>query len=192
MRNSLAGHNGFALIAEYVHTNHAADELHRSIRGLRSLPRTIVPRAKPIRILDNVYHEDISPVLASHATSAVFRGDETVRQGRQEVLMAVASRTHFVNNDPRTSLLLVSGSTDFTASAFLGNNAFSNSDIIYNAIRIMGQRRVPSGIDFRIFAQRDLDVSLEEANNYTLIATLLLPSIVFGLGLIVWMKRRHS
>ena len=193
-RNSVDS-EGLAIDTRYIVSNNVGDQLHDSIRKLPSLPKTIVPRAKPIDILDisSLSENTVSRVLSSQDTS--FRLSSTdaspISQGESDLLV-IAQKTRYIDNNPRTSLLLVCGSVDFLDTRYLGNVSYSNSDIILNAIRIMANRRVPTDIRWKEFENNSLIMTLEEQNNWTIVSILLLPAIVILLGMIVWLRRRHS
>jgi len=183
---------GLALDSQYIVSNNVGDQLHESIRKLPSLPKTIVHGAKPIMILDIVGENTVSPVLRSFNTAYVMSSEEkTIGQGEIDLLV-VSQKTRYIDNNPKTSLLLACGSTNFLAGEFLSNPAYSNSDIILNAIRIMANRRVATDIKWKEFDNKALIMTLEEQNNWTLITILALPMIVIVLGIIVWLRRRHS
>ena len=185
---------GLALDAQYIVSNNVGDQLTDSIRKLPSLPKTIVHGAKPIRLLDlgTLSENTVSPVLRTYNTAFIMSGDEQpIAQGEIDLLV-VSQKTRYIDNNPRTSLLLVCGSVNFLADDFLGNPSYSNSDIILNAIRIMANRRVPTDIKWKPFDNNEMIMTLEEQNNWTLTSILVLPSLIAVLGLIVWLRRRHS
>jgi hypothetical protein len=183
---------GLALDTQYVESNNVGDQLHDSIRKLPSLPKTIVHAAKPIMILDIVGENTVSPVLRSFNTAYVMSSDDKPLTQGEIDLLVVAQKTRYIDNNPKTSLLLACGSTNFLAAEFLTNPSYSNSDIILNAIRIMANRKVPTDIKWKEFDNTSLIMTLEEQNNWTIFSILALPMIVMVLGMIVWLRRRHS
>jgi uncharacterized protein YoxC len=185
--------NGLYLIANYYYNEkiqNVGDELTASIRKQPSPSKTIVPNAKPIKILNKAGERDVSPVLTSSASSFVLRNDGTKSNQETNNLLVVAQKTTYVDNNPKTSLLLVCGSLDFLG--IVTNDAYSNGDILLNAMRIMTSKKVATELKFKLFDSTALSMSIEEQNNWTLICILLLPSIVAVLGVVVWLMRRHS
>ena len=185
---------GLALDSQYVVSENVGDQLTDSIRKLPSLPKTIVHGAKPIVMLDlgTVSENAVSPVLRTRNTAYVMSSeDKAVAQGEIDLLV-VSQKTRYIDNNPKTSLLLACGSVNFLADEYLANPSYSNSDIILNAIRIMANRRVPTDLKFKEFDNNELIMTLDEQNNWTLMTILVLPSIVLILGVAVWLRRRHS
>ncbi|MCL2096826.1 MAG: Gldg family protein [Oscillospiraceae bacterium] len=189
-RNSLNS-NIYNLSADYFEAGNVGDELHASIRRQPSPPRTVVPYAKPINILSNTAGErGVSPVLTSSSSS--YRINTEGMQSNQGAsnLLVVAQRTTYIDNNPKTSLFLVSGSYEFLGA--LPNASYSNSDILLNAMRIMTSKRIAVDIKFKLFDSTSLDMTIEQQNRWTLITILVLPSLVSILGIVVWLRRRHS
>jgi hypothetical protein len=190
-RNSLNA-NPHNLSADYFVAENVGDELHASIRRQPSPPRTIVPYAKPIHVLSGIAGERaVSPVLRSSPSSVRTDGfDGTQSAPGASNLMVVAQRTQYIDNNPRTSLFLVSGSFEFLA--YLPSSSFANSDILLNAMRIMTSKRIAVDIKFKEFDSTALNMTIEEQNRWTLITILVIPSFVAVLGIVVWLRRRHS
>ena len=185
--------SGLSLSAQYNQSGGAGDELHASIRNLSSRPRTVVPKVKPIRILDMTTEVRVSQVLTSYDSAVKYDMDENkaVAQGEFN-LMVLAQKTQYVNNEPKSSLFLVCGSADFLSGQNLLTNSYGNPDIILNAMRIMSNRKIATDIKWKEFDNKSLIMSLEEQSFWTLICLLLLPSIVSLAGIVVWLGRRHS
>ena len=184
---------GLALNAQYFVSNGAGDELTASIRNLPSAPRTIVPRAEPIKILDLTTDVSVSPVLQSADTAVQYNSTDgtAISQGVFNLLV-LAQRTQYVNNEPKSSLVLACGSVDFLDSSALLSNSYGNSDILLNSMRIMANRKVTTDIQWKEFDTTALSMTLEEQNTWTLLCLLLLPVVVSALGIAVWLRRRHS
>jgi len=182
--------NEYFLSADYYEANNVGDELHASIRKLPSLPKTIVPYAKPIQILSTTSASAVSPVLTSSSSSYKIYSDGTTSAQGVSNLLVVALKTQYVDNNPKTSLFMVCGSVNYLAA--LPSSAYSNSDIMLNAMRIMTNKKIAVDIKWKEFDQSGLIMSMEDQNKWTLICILLLPSIVSLTGVAVWLWRRHS
>lgn len=184
---------GLYLNAQYFVANGAGDELTASIRNLSSAPRTVVPKVKPVKILDATTAVNVSPVLKSADTAVKYNMTEgkAVSQGAFDLLV-LAQRTEYRNNEPKSALVLACGSVDFLTSAALLSNSYSNSDVMLNAMRIMANRKVATDVKWKEFDSTALSMTLEEQNNWTLISMLLLPLIASAAGIAVWLRRRHS
>jgi len=149
-----------------------------------------MPYTKPIHILNIAGERAVSPVLVSPSTSYRINTEGASSQQGVSNLLVVAQRTQYIDNNPRTSLFLVSGSYEFLA--YLPNSSYANSDILLNAMRIMTNKRIAVDIKFKEFDSNALDMSINEQNRWTMIIMFALPSIVGALGIIVWLRRRHS
>jgi len=194
-KSSIAGSAGREIIAEFASDSPTAIALHENISNLPSLTRVIVPNARPVRLIENPasgYLNSLAVVLSASEAGEVLREGEVIRSGKIP-LMAVSARVETVANELRTALVLVCGSGTFSAPTFMGSPAFSNSDIIYNATRVLGQRRVL--LDGRIDKPLDVHVLPIDAASAVFWSTafmVVLPLAVIVLGIFVWVKRRHS
>ena len=190
-RRSAIDQYGLTLNAVHYVSGGPGDELHASIRNLPTAPRTVVPRTKPLTILDLAPGVRTMPVLRSENTAQAFNLiEETSTPAMAFDLMVLATRTQFIDNENRSSFLLASGSSAFLSG--LNNSAFSNDDIILNALRIMTRRRVSTDIRFRQFDTTALSMTLEEQGRWTFICLFVAPMIAALAGVGVWLKRRHS
>lgn len=190
LKNSLANSAGYDLVAEYNITESAGDELHKSIRQYASPPKTVIPQAKPIEIIEAKDGKAASAVLSSSSSSTA--NTETVRYQEMSMpVMALSQYTRYVDNEAKSALLLVCGSAKAFETSYLGNVAFANQDVLLNAIRIMGNRKVPVDIRHKYFESFALDITIEESNNLTIFSIIGIPLAVIALGIFVWIRRRH-
>ena len=181
----------YNISADYFEAGNVGDELHASIRKLPSPPKTIVPNVKPIQILNIASERDVSPVLVSFPTSyKVNTYDNSTSAPGSSNLLVVAQKTQYVDNNPRTSLFLVSGSFEFLGG--LPSSSYSNSDILLNAMRIMTSKKIAVDIKWKEFDSTALRMTIEEQNRWTIITMLFLPAVVSVIGIVVWLRRRHS
>ena len=183
---------GLSLNAVYHVSGGIGDELHSSVRALPSAPRTVVPRAKPMRVLDLTHEIQVHTVLTSADTAQIYSTliDEPATPAGTFELMVLAQRMQMINNEPMSSFLLASGSTDFLRA--LPDNSFSNDDIILNALRVMTRRRVSTDVPWHRFDSSALSMTLEEQGNWTIILLVVAPSVPALAGIAVWLKRRYS
>lgn len=183
---------GLQLNAQLHVSGGIGDELHSSIRRLPTAPRAIVPRAKPMVVLDLNPSVSMSVVLRSADTSRIhstLEADMATAPGSFD-LMVFANRTQFIDNEPRNSFLLASGSAMFLDH--LNDNSFSNDDIILNALRLMTRQRVTTDVPWRRFDDNRLNMDIGEQGDWTIIVLLIAPAIPALAGVGVWLKRRYS
>ena len=180
---------------QYNITNTAGDNMHSNIRRMASLPKTVVPYAMP---LDLIWGSGIPNGMTNAAavlttfSSAILTSDDDVQSGSGvHALVALAQRTRSIENNPKSTFVFVSGSTDFIAQKYL-TSSFANKDIIANAINTIGTRRVPVDINFKPFDDNKITATAEQANNWSLLLSMALPGLVLVTGFIVYLRRRHS
>ena len=56
----------------------------------------------------------------------------------------------------------------------------------------MGKEKVPADIDFKLLASEALDITEAEQAQWTWILILTMPIVVTALGVVVFVRRRHS
>lgn len=192
-KNSLY-QDGLTLVAEYNVSNiSAGDELTASIRKLPTPPKTIVPRAKSIELLTLSDIGNPAPVLvassAANQTSYMSNDSETVPAPGANLLV-MGQKTRYVDNEPKSQLLLACGSYDFLNR--LTSGSYANSDVILNAIRIMANRRIATEISFKDLDSSALSMTVDEQNLWSRICIFLMPAIVMIIGIAIWLRRRHA
>ena len=194
--NSISA-DGFSIVSEYAATG-LGSSLTTSLRTLETIPKTIVRYAMPINILWETKPIDqstrtVAPVLFSPATTQKYAfGDENTAIADGPFNLVTVTQDHmYINNEPFTSLVLVAGTTLFTDQAYLSSNAYGNEDVIYAAMKAMGRQKVPINIDFRLFEDNSLDVTVAQANMWTIVFVAVLPVITLILGGVVYFRRRY-
>ena len=105
--------------------------------------------------------------------------------------MTITREEQIRNNEVYYSYVMVTGSTAFADDSYLHSNAYANSEILYAAMRVMGKETVPTNIDHKYFENEALDITTEVANNWTLAVTVIAPIIVFTIGIVIQIRRKH-
>ena len=199
--NSLSN-DGMKLNAFYPDDT-MGSSLHKSIRALDSTPKTVVNYARPLTILWNVDGSNLtnsitkreaSPVLTTYDTAKAFAFDDdsTALPSKAPYnLMTITREEQYIDNQPSYSYVMVTGSTDFALDSYLHSNAYGNSEILYAAMRIMGKSTVPSNLEHKYLVNDSLDITAEAANNWTIATTVVIPLIVFAVGIYVQIRRKH-
>ena len=189
--------DGYAAIAEYAGEMYGG-MLHNDVTG-----RTIMYNAAPIDILftDKDVDEDsgayvykydtiyVDPVLTttSHAVSALADGTEIHGPFNTMVL---SSKFDYVNNEKIYSHMLVA-STDYF-SAFMGSNSYGNEKLLYNAMKLMGQDKTPSDIEYKLFDNTALEnIDQNDVKYWGIILICVIPLAISAIGVVVWLRRRH-
>lgn len=109
-------------------------------------------------------------------------------------LMTVSRETRMVTNtDPDYSYVLACGSTGFLGTKMLQSNVYGNTDVMLSAMRAMGKEFVPVGLESKTFVSTKIEsLTTAEANRFTVLLTVLPPVAVFGVGIVVLVRRKYA
>ena len=195
--NNAVSVDGYSLVATYE-TEGLGASLHKSIRELETTPKTIVRYSMPIDILWSSKSIDqssrgVSAILTSSAEATAYSfEDENEAVGKGPFnLLTITQDVQYIDNEPYFSYVMVGGTSMFADQTYLESNAYGNADILYAAMKAMGKETVPVGIDFRLFEDNSLDITSQQANNWTIVLTAVVPALVLIGGFVVWIRRRH-
>ena len=197
--NALSG-DGLKLNAYYP-TDTMGSSLHSTIRSYDSVPKTVVGYARPLKVLWGVDGSDVtnnistrhaSPVLTTYDTAKAysFDGEQVGTKGPFN-LMTITREEQIIDNHSYYSYVMVTGSTQFALDSYLHSNAYANSEIIYSAMRFMGKETVPHNLNHKYLIDQSLEITTEAANNWTIAVTVIAPVIVFTIGIVIQIRRRH-
>ena len=104
--------------------------------------------------------------------------------------MAIASRFTYLNNEETYSHMLVIGTDSFSeTTAFRGQ--FGNTEILFNTIRLMTKENIAVTQTYKVL--EDYSLSMETSSMYTfgIITVIAIPVVIFTLGIVVYIKRKH-
>ena len=191
---SLGGvpYKGYGIIAEYPESG-LGSSVVANIRDLDAAPKTIVPLASPIYMLDILdSSKDISPVLTTYDGATLQEGGEIVEEDGKYNLMTLSRYTRVKDNTEFYSYVLACASPYYAIDSFLESSSYANEDVIYSALRAMGKEKVPADIDFKVLASEALDITEAEQSQWTWTLILALPIVVTAIGTVVFVRRRHS
>ncbi len=184
--------SGFGIVAEYPESG-LGSSVVSAIRDLDASPKTIVPMASPIYMMDILdTSKDISPVLTTYDGATLVEGGEVVEESGKYNLMTLSRYTRVKDNTEFYSYVLACASPYYATSNFLESSSYANEDVIYSALRAMGKEKVPADIDFKVLASEALDITEAEQTQWTWILILTLPVVITALGTVVFVRRRHS
>ncbi|MBE6688419.1 MAG: hypothetical protein E7588_03960 [Ruminococcaceae bacterium] len=186
----------------YISIAQPTGEMYGSMLTKGVTGRTIVANSAPIDILftDKSVSEDgayvytydtiyVDPVLSTTAEAVASNHDETESKGPFNT-MVLSSKYDYVNNEKTYSHLLVASTDSF--SNYIGSNSFGNEDILYNAMTVMGQEKVPTDIGYKLFDNSMLEkIDQEAVTRWSWFLIGAIPLAIAASGLIVWLRRRH-
>ena len=211
--NSL-GTGGLTLSAKYYmgtgaeddpYLSSAAYKMHSTVSTLPIPVKTILRNSVPI-IINKDVERDVYPSLTTYDTALAFKSDMKV-EGKDDnninqalgsgeyTLMAVSTDLEYVGEAgaqalQHTTVVLI-GSTEFGADAYVGSGAYGNKEMFYQMARLMGSQKVPSGLDWKKFESEALNITAGEARTWTVIIAVIVPLVAAAVGFSVWSKRRH-
>ncbi len=145
------------------------------------------------------YEKYVYDVFTAHDGAVTIADGKEVNKTADHKLMTMSVKVSSVGDgtgqtDPKNSYVLCSGSLKFATSDYLDSAVYGNSDVLTSATSIIGRDIVPAvGVDFKYFQSYEMsDITDAEANQYTLLLTILPAAIVFTVGIVVLVRRRYS
>ncbi len=162
-----------------------------------NLPNAIFTTPKEVVVSDK--SNVVSGINASESTFALLNTydsavttakDGTVKTG--SVTMLGVSRIIWEVNNDEISYVVALGSSDFLATEY--EKSCANRDIMFALLNLMWDNTVSfNNIDYKEFDDTSLtDVSTSAANAWTITCVAVIPIIIAGLGVFVYVRRRHS
>jgi hypothetical protein len=106
-------------------------------------------------------------------------------------LMTVTVDQRYIDNEAHYSYVLAAGTSTFADDKYIGSRAYGNRDIIFNVMKQFARKTTPIDIDAKVFSDTSLSLTSGQANQWTVICTLLLPAIAAGVGVYVYARRRY-
>ena len=176
--------------------NYAIDEsigasLVSDIVSVGTVPKTIVRYASPINLLyDYKDSRQTSVALYSYDTAERYVDGKLTGTGEYP-LVALSRELRYIDNTPHYSYVFAVGSKYFTYDNYL-DQKYGNQDIIYTMMRAMGKVQIPSDLKFKVFEDESLVITTADAGTWTGVLTFALPAIIFVLGIVIWIRRKHA
>lgn len=181
----------YALVGDYSLEDSVGGMLVRDIVSVGTPPKTIAYYASPIKILfTEKENREVGAAIYSSETAQKIVGEEAVEKG-QYPLVTVSREGNYINNVKHYSYVFAVGSPFFAEDMFL-TPTYANSDILYTMMIMMGKEQVPIDLEFKIFEDTSLDITSAQASTWTWTLMLVIPTIVFGLGIVIFIRRKHK
>ena len=185
--------DGYSVVAQYATGQTTGASLISPITELAAPPKAIVRYAVPINIefTDNG-SRNVSTVLTTSNEAIISDEDDIVVGSGKYNLMTLSRETRYVDNQAQYSYVLAAGTTNFATNSYIGQKAYSNSDILYAAMKQMGKERVPVDLDFKPFDDTSLDITSSEATGWTIAIVTVLPIIAILFCIVILIRRKHA
>lgn len=185
--------DGYAVSAQYAMGETTGASLISTITSLAAPPKAIVKYATPIRL---TFTENgartVSSVLTSSKDAVICDEDGVIVDSGTYNLMTLSRETRYVDNQAQYSYVLAAGTTNFATYEYIGQKAYSNSDILYAAMKQMGKERVPLDLDFKPFDDTSLDITSSEATSWAVVMITVLPLLALIVCAVILVRRKHA
>ena len=132
-----------------------------------------------------------SPSAEAFANGALVESASDIEPFK---LMTVTRESRMVDNtNADYSYVLACGSTQFASQDLLQSAVYGNTDVLLSALRSMGKELVTVDLKHKPFASTDIDtITTQQANQYTVVLTVVPAVIIFGLGIFVMVRRKYA
>ena len=138
-------------------------------------------------------------MYTSSATATAWANDREVAAATQNdpfKLMAVSAEIHYEQEKYTTmddsAFVMLCGSVEFLNNKYITSNVYGNDDFMLSALQMSGREPVPVGLDFKKFANYEIEsVTTEEATQYTLVLTLVPIFVALCAGVFVIVRRKN-
>ena len=146
--------------------------------------------------------EVYSIFTGSENAVGMLNGVEALKSTSTEkfTLMTISRQSRLVQEDnigfshaDLSSYVIACGSTEFVSESILGSGTYGNSEFLLNLFYETGKENIPASLPITPFSDTTIDtLTVDRANAYTLMLTAIPTVIIFGLGVFVIIRRRHS
>lgn len=107
------------------------------------------------------------------------------------IVMTVTSIVKGKDNSDAYSYLVYCPSSGFASDEALQSQAYPNQDIILSLVHSMTSAQTTVEIDFKAFANYDLDITERQAKTATVILSVVLPICVIAVGAVLLIRRKR-
>ena len=114
-------------------------------------------------------------------------------------LMTISRQQRYVQEDKiglsvadLSSYVFACGSTEAVSKALLESNTYGNSELLMKVFYEMGKENIPASLSITPFSDTTIDtLTIDRANAYTIVLTVIPAAIVFGIGIYVIIRRKY-
>ncbi len=181
----------YVLEGKYAEGDSFGAKVVSDMASLASPPKVVVPYARPIELLFD-YKNDRETTAVVYSQSTALSTSETETKSAGEVPIIAASRAiRIIDNVETYNYVYAIGSLGFAEANYL-NASYANNDVLYRMMRDMGRAQVPVNLDLKVFEDEALDINIDEAEKITWALVLVVPAVIFTVGIIVYIRRKHA
>ncbi len=212
--------DGMTLIGEYT-TKGLGASLHEEMRSVGVPAKVVFKNSMSIsysdtyQVVDHTNEEDatdtfrygtyysngvsrsIYDVFTSSPNAVALANGEQVKSATNLEpfkLMTVTRETQMVSNqDADYSYVIACASTDFISADMLQSIVYGNSDLLGSTLRAVGRETVVVDLAHKPFDKTQIEtLTISQANQYTVILTVVPALIVVILGVFVVVRRKYA
>lgn len=150
--------------------------------------------------IDPKYKEGVSQVDADRITQSIIKTDDDAKFGDLQAdeteeegfnVLSVTAITTIKNNANVQSYFLVCPSTGFISDEYLSNTMYPNDSIMLALIHSTTASTVPVDLDFKTFANYQLDISAAQQSTVFICLITIMPLLAIVIGIVVIVRRKH-
>lgn len=185
----------FYAVTDYV------DEAYAGMLRDQSKPM-LMPIARPLQILYENRNNNATSLLLQFGESAAVRppgapDDFSQKDAAQRGPIPALVQCSYTIRDKSTgqvtkqSNLLISGSSGMLDDYSVENASLSNSEYLLNVFNTVSERTNVMKVQSKTITGNELNLSTSTANWLGLLFAFLIPLLILGAGVAVWLLRRH-
>ena len=187
----------FYAIADYSEE----DEVFYPMLRDRRTPM-LMPLSRPLSVLYEYRNNNSTTVLLKFGDSTAVRPsdapdeftweDAVIRGPLPALVLAQQTVRDKESGEEYKSYVIVSGSAGMLDGYSIDNSSLANSEYLLNILNTVCQREDVFKIPSKSITGKALNISTGTANRLGLIFALIIPLLIIGAGVGVWLYRRHQ
>ncbi len=192
--------DGYSVVGQYLTgEENLSSSIYKEITSMSSQPKAIFRNAMPLRHTWDT-ETYMTPTLSTRTICDVFRTSSSARlnedgklsdDGAEYSLMTITQEHKIKDNLDYNNYVIVAGASDFVASEYIFSNVFTNRSVIHSCLITLGKKNVPTGIQYKVFEDYDLDMTTAQADVWTRVLILVMPTITVVACIVVTVRRKY-
>ena len=193
--------NGYSVVGQYLTgEENLSSSIYKEITSMSSQPKAIFRNSMPLR---HTWDTDsyTTPDQCRRTICDVFRSSDSARlnedgelgeSGTEYSLMTITQEYGVKNNLDYSNYVIVAGTSDFVASEYIFSNVFTNRSVIHSCLITLGKKNVPTGIQYKVFEDYDLDITTAQAETWSRILIIAMPAATVIACIVVTVRRKYK
>ena len=167
--------------------------------GLADTQKVVIPICKGMTVQSDVRSTLTVENMMSTTDGAYAKTNiksQTVDKEDGDVNVALSVKDSYAEKTKGTghaTEIVVFGSVSFETSSFLETNQFGNRTVLLNSLSYLaGQETTTLAIPTRSLQQESVQIQESDRIFFTVLLVVIIPLILLGSGLFIWIKRRKN